>query len=939
MNTIEQLPVSPDQALEVDSGQESDGPAFEAPKINGFENGARPLLKEPSVYLSIAIVLIATAVCFSKTPLMFWLSLGLMSALALGFHVMAERFLFRSVKEHQIIAAPLEGIFVLTLGAVLPGVSLLAYGAYSLTKVQQANFGEEFAKLALLLVVPFFNFVVWSAVRKRYLVRPRLTGLMNGFALGLSAVWSAIWASTVMLGHSNPSCKLGWMLLLCTAPFLLFAAFCLGLDLWNKTEKNIRRVTTTFSVLGLLLSLLFVFTPMARTSFVQSLIFNGRQATPEDQESAISNLRTFATDEDLRPSKYPVSGFALAALLIPNRGLESGGEADNELYFKVTGKPYSAVEEKKDKLIEHEQISAVVGTKIPGLSLAKSQIAGNIDAATLSSSLDWTLSFHNSSTSAQEVRCEIAMPKQAVVSRATVWINGEGHEGTFTTAAEPRPDQANAGQNIEPLLVTMTAPDRVLVQCYPLRANGGEMKIRLGFKLPLEAGDGKNCALKLPHLVATNFIQSKRQRVNFVSRDLPLANSPGLIVGKDAGGYSLSGVIKTRNASARETLIVQRLNAPTTIATLDGNAIKPRYIVQSLKAVTKPTVKRLYVVIDSSAALKEHAEEIKEALAAIPTHLKPTIHFAGKSAQAVINSEAFSGGQDNWPILRATLETAAEEKNSAVLWIHGPQPIAPKLADSAVLDLVHGVALYDLQMNAGQNALLPALQTEDVSGLVAYENFGNDSSTGDLHTLATIWNKGATKGGARGLVVQRSLSFTEPQCPIVSDPLVSAQITCLWARGEVVNLMASGHQYEAQVLAANYHLITPATGAVVLQNDRDYKGRKRGPATYKEALGRAASIVYGGLVGAPVDPRYGQSNEVGQLADYGYDCLRDISRLMTAIAFLISSAVAIIFVKGQKLKTGKIYGKAFGIVLAATTVVHLIGTFVINNCGGLGGGL
>ena len=26
-----------------------------------------------------------------------------------------------------------------------------------------------------------------------------------------------------------------------------------------------------------------------------------------------------------------------------------------------------------------------------------------------------------------------------------------------------------------------------------------------------------------------------------------------------------------------------------------------------------------------------------------------------------------------------------------------------------------------------------------------------------------------------------------------------------------------------------------------------------------------------GLVGAPVDPRYGQSNEVGQLADYGYD--------------------------------------------------------------------
>ncbi|MGD9681338.1 MAG: hypothetical protein AB7W16_09150, partial [Candidatus Obscuribacterales bacterium] len=31
-----------------------------------------------------------------------------------------------------------------------------------------------------------------------------------------------------------------------------------------------------------------------------------------------------------------------------------------------------------------------------------------------------------------------------------------------------------------------------------------------------------------------------------------------------------------------------------------------------------------------------------------------------------------------------------------------------------------------------------------------------------------------------------------------------------------------------------------------------------------------AEQVTGGLVGAPVDPRYGQGNEVGQLADYGY---------------------------------------------------------------------
>jgi len=138
------------------------------PTINGFDGGTRAVFKEPSIYLSIAIVFIATTVCLSKTPTLFWLSLGIMTAVAVMFHVMAERFLFRSKKEHQVFAAPLEGVFVITLGAILPGLSLLAYGIYSLTTAQQPKFLEEIAKLILLLVVPFFNFAVWSAVRRRY---------------------------------------------------------------------------------------------------------------------------------------------------------------------------------------------------------------------------------------------------------------------------------------------------------------------------------------------------------------------------------------------------------------------------------------------------------------------------------------------------------------------------------------------------------------------------------------------------------------------------------------------------------------------------------------------------------------------------------------------------------------------------------------------------
>lgn len=961
MNTIEQP--KPDlasgQELHEELNQElslelPDVELLAEPKINGFDNGTRSIFKEPSLYLSIAIIFIATSVCFSKTPTLFWLSLALMSAVAVAFHFMAERFLFRVNKEHKMFAAPLEGVFVITLGAILPGLSLLAYGVYALSTVQQPNFAEEFAKLALLLVVPFFNFVVWSAVRKRYLVRPRLIGLMNGFAFGLSAAWSAIWASTVLFGMSNLSCKFGWMLLLCTAPFLLFAAFCLGLDLWNKTEANIRRVTATFSVLGVLLSFLFVFTPLARANYVQSLVTNARQASLEEQGKAISALRSVATDEDLRPSKFPLGGFALAELLIPNRGFESGSDVDKELYFKVTGKSYfaSVLKGKKSLVAEREIVNPVVGAKIPGLSLAKSQMAGNIDAATLTSSLDWTLTFHNSSPSMQEARCEIAIPKQAVVSRVTLWVDGVPREGAFASSSKGQQSaQSGDGQIIDPLLVTMTAPDRVLLQCYPVPANSGVLKVRLGFKVPVETADGKTCSMKLPQLVATNFIQSRRHRVNFISHDLPQQSLPGLVIKKNADGYSLTGILKATDVSAAAaTLVVQRTAPLAEIAALDWYAKKPQYIIQSLKEVARPSVKRLFVVIDSSASLKGDAQQIKQALASIPTCLKPTIVYAGKQAQVLLNADTFEGGQDNWPTLRETIETAAEQASSAVLWIHGPQPIAPKLADSAVLDLVHRVSLFDLQIESGPNSILPALQLEDASGLITYETLGRkdsagsseESSAAELKAILPALEGGTTSAGEKRLVVQRSLSMNQPSCPIISDRMVSAQVTCLWAREEVAKLIAGGQHHEASVLGTYYRLVTPVTGAVVLEDPREYKVRGLKPGTYNDSLSRAASMVAGlagGLVGAPVDPRYGQSNEVGQLADYGYDAARDVSRLLTLVSLLISIVVAIAYLRGRKAKTWAVYAKAMGIVFAAPIVVHLIGTFMINSCGGLGGGL
>ena len=133
-----------------------------------------------------------------------------------------------------------------------------------------------------------------------------------------------------------------------------------------------------------------------------------------------------------------------------------------------------------------------------------------------------------------------------------------------------------------------------------------------------------------------------------------------------------------------------------------------------------------------------------------------------------------------------------------------------------------------------------------------------------------------------------------------------------------------------------------ADGMVVTDNCpvqvREIRNRIRGYAasalialTWSWALGASAQ----GLVGAAVDPRYGQSNEVAQLADYGYDTARDISRLVTVVSFAIA-----FFVPMDKRKEANIRRVAIELIALACIpiLVHLAGTHIINNYGGLGGG-
>src|ERR1700682_444517 len=96
-----------------------------------------------------------------------------------------------------------------------------------------------------------------------------------------------------------------------------------------------------------------------------------------------------------------------------------------------------------------------------------------------------------------------------------------------------------------------------------------------------------------------------------------------------------------------------------------------------------------------------------------------------------------------------------------------------------------------------------------------------------------------------------------------------------------------------------------------------------------------------GLVGAPVDPRFGQSNEVGQMADQAYDTARDISRVVTALSTIPSSLAGMKIAFGQRDggEAAMNVAKGLGVGFGGPTAVHWIVLSAINNSGGLGGGL
>jgi hypothetical protein len=594
----------------------------------------------------------------------------------------------------------------------------------------------------------------------------------------------------------------------------------------------------------------------ARTVVTLGVAEMAASDSPERAARGLGLLRRFASRDELLRMCYEDDRDR--GLLFPDRGasLFTGyvfrglPRADaQKVFFRVTGQPYNALPPPRrlaravvDEFDFDPEIGgqAVAGRR-KGLSLGGSRMDVQVHASAAVSYAEWTLVFQNDRDLQREARAQVLLPPGGVVSRVSLWVNGEPREAAFAGAGQVRAAYQKVAvvQRRDPLLVTWAGSDRVLLQCFPIPPRG-EMKIRLGITAPLVLSGSEAAAVRLPCFAERNFsIPSAQIHSLWVESDQPYRQFPGQLHGeqKGSGRHVLRGILSDDElGSADATILMGRAPGAAEAWTPDPKD-PPAYVIQKVVARQAPAKRQLVLVIDGSAGMAEHFAAVTEAVAGVAPGTDIRVLVAADAVQDVsaadrgekdppasaarLRAVGGVGGCDNVPALRAALEQAAGG-GTAIVWVHAPQPV---ILDSPTplahwLERDPEITLYDVAVASGPNQVASALA--EARGLQTVPRLGSlkDDLTGLLARLM---------GQAKEYGLDRTRVEGQPP----ATPKASSHIARLWAADRVLALVRSGKpadRAEAVKIAAAHQLVTPVSGAVVLETRQQYKEADLEPA-------------------------------------------------------------------------------------------------------------
>jgi len=232
-----------------------------------------------------------------------------------------------------------------------------------------------------------------------------------------------------------------------------------------------------------------------------------------------------------------------------------------------------------------------------------------------------------------------------------------------------------------------------------------------------------------------------------------------------------------------------------------------RYLMRRPRDGMRRPVDRLVVVVDGSASLAKHAGWLRPMFA--DSGVEMLIADDGVLRREAVRGYEFTGGRDNEPALREAISLAKEGENGAVVWVHGPQAAELASSESMLQMLERGSRrpkIYEVELVAGPNRMVEALSKADT--------LERGLTMTDPRTELPGFLKNLTAGGAEpGWEWRRTADVTAVEGTKVWDHLAR-----LWAVER-----SESDDPERGKIAAAYQLVTPVSGAVVLETMEQFE--------------------------------------------------------------------------------------------------------------------
>ncbi|MFC4313048.1 VIT domain-containing protein [Steroidobacter flavus] len=677
----------------------------------------------------------------------------------------------------------------------------------------------------LVALVPACNLFVWMSFSRTH-THPRLLAFANGLAIAVAALYSVLFLPLLPVA-AVAIVYFGLGLLPWSPVLALIAALCLRAHLKREATDEQRKFATWPGFLCGALALIAADLPYTLTTAGMSL---ATSASPKEQARGIWLLRAVGNEDSMLRFCYFRTGRAtdLLSALLGRRNVMP--EQARVVYYRVTGDVFNAKPEPKNLRERRwmnwdtEQVSLTVGGRLEGLSLASSRLDGSVDAKAALAYLEWTLVLKNDTNAQSEARARVALPPGAVVTRLTLWVNGEEREAAFAGRGEVTAAyQSVVARRRDPVLVTTAGADRIAVQMFPVPPYG-EMKARIGMTVPLQLDSLQQGTLQLPYFHERNFelAESLKHSV-WVEAKSPLNAGSRRATLAPEGAYALQFNLADSELTQTNAVITVPRD-PSKNAWSYDSLTKDHVIKQALEVVPTVAPARLTVVIDSSASMAAFAQPLAEALSHLPPQVELFVIFADdladtaivpmtpQDATASVRSHEFIGGEDNTAALAQALDQVLTTQNSALVWVHGPQPVVLQTTASIEqrLERRGQVRWYDVQVMPGANLI-----AERLDGLANIRTL----PLARLTTLFASWRPGGTE-----IFVHRNW-IPSAQAAGPASEQTSEHLARLWADDEVKRLLYVDRDPRGSIIefAHEYQLVTPVTGAVVLETQQQYE--------------------------------------------------------------------------------------------------------------------